>query len=110
MGVVVFLALIVIVLRSLERLFPARDRAGTPIRTRLFARERLTDVAHIALNQIVTQPIVKIAALATFIAFVLVFGLPHDRSHLYDVWHHEARLASLPIAVQAPLAVLFADF
>ena len=110
MGVVVFLALLVIVLRSLERLFPARDPTGGPIRTRLLSRERLTDVAHVAFNQIVTQPVVKIAALATFVAFVLVFGLPHDRSHLYDVWHHEARLAALPIAVQAPLAVLFADF
>ncbi len=110
MGVVVFLALVVLVLRSLERLFPARDQAGAPMRTRLLARERLTDVAHVAFNQIVTQPIVKVAALATFVLFVLVFGLPHDRSHLDDVWHHEARLAGLPIAVQAPLAVLFADF
>ena len=107
---IVVLAVVAIALRSLERIFPARDETGAPIRTRLFARERLTDVAHAAFDAVVTKPIVKLAGLATFVAFVLAFGLPHDRSHLYDVWHHEARLASLPIAVQAPLAVLFVDF
>jgi sterol desaturase/sphingolipid hydroxylase (fatty acid hydroxylase superfamily) len=110
-GVVVFLVLGVIVLRSLERFFPARDATGAPIRTRLFTRERLTDVAHVAFSTLVTQPVVKVAALVTFIAFVLVFRLPHDNlSHLGDAWHHDARLAALPVAVQAPLALLFADF
>ena len=109
-GVIVLVAVVAIALRSLERIFPARDATGAPIRTRLLARERLTDVAHVAFNTVVTRPIVKLAGLATFVAFVLVFDLPHDRSHLYDVWHHEARLARLPIVVQAPLAVLFVDF
>lgn len=108
-AVVVFLVIGAIFLRGLERLFPARDRANAPIRTRLFARERLTDVAHIVFNQAITQPVVAVLGLVTFIGFVVVFRLPHDRSHLYDVWHHEARLASLPIVVQAPLAVLFAN-
>jgi sterol desaturase/sphingolipid hydroxylase (fatty acid hydroxylase superfamily) len=109
MGVVVFLAIGVIVLRGLERLFPARDAAGEALRTKLFSRERLTDVAHVVFNAAVTQPLVKLAGLATFVAFVLVFRLPHDRSHLYDVWHHEARLSALPLLVQAPLAIVFAD-
>lgn len=109
MGVVVFLVLGALVLRTLERVFPARDRANVPIRTRLFARERLTDVAHVVFNAAVTQPVVRVLALLGFLAFVVAFGLPHDRSHLYDVWHHEARLAGLPVRIQAPLAVLFAD-
>jgi sterol desaturase/sphingolipid hydroxylase (fatty acid hydroxylase superfamily) len=108
-GVVVFLLLGAVVLRGLERIFPARDATHTPVRTKLFARERLTDVAHVFFNTVVTQPIVKVLGLLTFLAFVLVFRLPHDRSHLYDVWHHEARFAGMPIFVQAPLAVLFAD-
>ncbi len=108
--VVVFLVVGAVAIRALEIVFAARDAKGAPMRTKLASRERLTDVAHVAFNAIVTQPIVKLAGLATFVAFVVVFELPHDRSHLYDVWHHEARLASLPIAVQAPLAVLFADF
>src|SRR5258708_6981569 len=102
-GVAVFLLLGSVLLRGLERLFP------TTLRTKLLARERLTDVAHVAFSQLVTQPLVKLAGLATFIAFVLVFQLPRDPSHLYDVWHGQARLARLPVPVQAPLAVLFAD-
>jgi sterol desaturase/sphingolipid hydroxylase (fatty acid hydroxylase superfamily) len=108
-GIAVFLLLGSVVLRGLERLFPARDASNVPLRTKLLAKDRLTDVAHIAFNQLVTQPIVRVLALATFIVFVLVFRLPHDKSHLYDVWHHEARLAHLPVLVQAPLALLFAD-
>jgi sterol desaturase/sphingolipid hydroxylase (fatty acid hydroxylase superfamily) len=106
-GVVVFLVLGSVVLRSLERFFPARDATGAPIRTRLMSRERLTDVAHVLFNTIVTQPIVKVT---TFVAFMLVFGLPHDPSQLYDVWHRDARIAHLPLALQIPLAVVFADF
>ncbi len=105
-----FLVIGAIAVRALELLFPARDALGAPLRTRLASRARLTDVAHVAFDAIVTRPVVKVVGLATFLAFVFVFDLPRDRSHLYDVWHHEARLAGLPIAVQAPLAVLFADF
>ncbi|HEY1954803.1 MAG TPA: sterol desaturase family protein [Polyangiaceae bacterium] len=108
MGVVLFVV-IGALLRGIERVFPARDARGAPIRTRLVARERLTDVAHVVFNGLVTQKLVGVAALATFFAFVLAFGLPHDRSHLYDVWRHEARLAALPILLQAPLAIVFAD-
>jgi sterol desaturase/sphingolipid hydroxylase (fatty acid hydroxylase superfamily) len=50
-----------------------------------------------------------LVGLAIVIAFVVVFRLPHDPSHLYDVWHHDARLASLPVLLQAPLAIVFAD-
>lgn len=38
-----------------------------------------------------------------------MFRLPRDPSHLYDVWHRDARLTHLPILVQVPLAVVFAD-
>jgi len=58
-GVVLFLVLGAVILRSLERFFPARDGTGAPMKTRLLARERLTDVAHITFNTIVTQPVVK---------------------------------------------------
>jgi sterol desaturase/sphingolipid hydroxylase (fatty acid hydroxylase superfamily) len=110
LGVVVFLLLGSVLLRGLERIFPARDPGRAPIRTRLLARERLTDVAHVVFNTVITQPLVQVLSLATFLAFVVVFRLPHEPGHLYDGWHHEARMAGLPIAVQAPLAVLFADF
>ncbi len=109
LGVLVFLLLGSVVLRTLERLFPARDTAGVPLRTKLLARERLTDVAHVVFNQLVTRPVVRVVALATFLLFVVVFRLPHDPSHLYDVWHRDARLASLPLLVQAPLAIVFAE-
>ncbi len=109
LGVLVFLVLGSLVLRSLERIFPARDNAEAPLRTKLFARERLTDVAHALFNTVVTQPLVKGVGLVTFLAFVLVFGLPHEPAHLYDVWHRDARLASLPIFLQVPLGVAFAD-
>jgi len=109
LGVFVFLVLGALGLRTLERVFPARDAENTPLRTKLFARERLTDVAHVVFNQIITQPVVRVAGLATFVVFVLVFRLPRDPSHLYDVWHHEARLASLPLPLQIPLAVGFTD-
>ena len=109
-GILVFLVLGTIVLRSLERFFPARDVTGTPMKTRLLARERLTDLAHIAFNTVVTQPVVKASAFLVFVVFMLVFGLPHDPSHLYDVWHRDARIAHLPLAIQIPLAVLFGDF
>jgi sterol desaturase/sphingolipid hydroxylase (fatty acid hydroxylase superfamily) len=109
-GVAVFLVLGSIVLRSLERFFPARDGAGAPMRTRLLSRERLTDVAHVAFNTLVTQPIVKVAGFVVFVVFMLVFRLPHEPSHLYDVWHRDARIAHLPLAIQIPLAIVFADF
>jgi sterol desaturase/sphingolipid hydroxylase (fatty acid hydroxylase superfamily) len=102
-GVVVFLVAGSVVLRGLEWAFHARPM------TKLLGRERLTDVAHVVFNQIVTRPIVRLLGLATFVAFVLVFRLPHDPSRLYDVWHRDARLASLPVLVQAPLAIVFAD-
>jgi sterol desaturase/sphingolipid hydroxylase (fatty acid hydroxylase superfamily) len=109
-GVAVFLVLGSIVLRSLERFFPARDAAGAPMKTRLLARERLTDVAHAAFGAIVTQPVVKASGFLLFVVFMLVFGLPHDPSHLYDVWHRDARIAHLPLAAQIPLAIVFGDF
>jgi len=105
----VFFVIVGVILRGIERIFPARDARGAPIRTRLLARERLTDVAHVIFNGLVTKKIVGVAAIATFFAFVLAFGLPRDPSHLYDVWHRDARLAHLPISVQAPLAIVFAD-
>ncbi len=108
MGVVLF-AVVAAILRALEHVFPARDAAGARIRTKLVARERLTDLAHVVFAQVVTQKLVTLAAFGTFVVFVVAFGLPHDPSHLYDVWHSGARLAGLPIAVQAPLAVVFAD-
>ncbi len=108
-----FLAVLIMVaaLRGLERIFPARDRAGTPLRTRLFARERLTDVAHIVFNEIVTKRIVKLAAIAVFFAFVIVFRLPYEDAgvHIVDVWHQQARITHLPILVQIPLALVTAD-
>ena len=109
-GIAVFLALGTIVLRSLERFFPARDATGAPMKTRLLSRERLTDIAHVAFNTVVTQPIVKASGFVVFVVFMLVFRLPHDPSHLYDVWHRDARVAHLPLAIQIPLAVVFADF
>jgi sterol desaturase/sphingolipid hydroxylase (fatty acid hydroxylase superfamily) len=109
MGVLVFLVLGATLLRGLERLFPARDAANAPLRTRLFARERLTDIAHIVFNQAVTQPFVKALGMLTFLTFVVVFQLPRDAAHLTSVWHREARLAGLPVVVQAPLAILFVD-
>ncbi len=108
-GVGVFLLLGAVVLRSLERFFPARDRAGAPLRTTLFARARLTDVAHVAFNQIVTRPVIRIVTLGLLIAFVVVFRLPHDKSQLFDVWHRDARLTHLPLKIQIPLALVFAD-
>ena len=108
MGVVFFLV-VGAILRGIERVFPARDGAGGAIRTRLVARERLTDVAHVAFNGLVTQPLLKVLGLATFVAFVVALRLPHDPSRLYDVWHHDARLQHLPLAMQIVLAVLFAD-
>ena len=108
-GAGLFLVLATLVLRVLERRFPARDAANVPLRTKLFERGRLTDVAHIVFNQIVTRRLVKGLGFLTFIAFVLAFGLPHDKAALEAVWHREARLAHLPVIVQAPLALLFAD-
>ena len=109
-GVVVFLVLGSILLRGLERFFPARDATGAPTRTRLLARERLTDVAHIVLHTIVTQPLVKASGFFVFVLFVLVFRLPHERGALWDAWHHDSRIMHLPLVAQIPLAVLFADF
>jgi sterol desaturase/sphingolipid hydroxylase (fatty acid hydroxylase superfamily) len=111
MRFVLGVVLAVLVLRGLEKLFPARDASGAPVRTRLFARERLTDVAHALFNGVVTQNVVEGLGLGLFFAFVLLFRLPHDRgiAHLTEVWHREARLAGLPVVVQAPLAVVFAD-
>jgi len=99
----------VLFLRGLERWFPARSADGAPIRTKLLARDRLTDVAHVVFNGVVTKHVVQGLALAGFVAFVLVFRLPHDPARLTEAWHREARLAGLPIAVQAPLAIVFAD-
>jgi sterol desaturase/sphingolipid hydroxylase (fatty acid hydroxylase superfamily) len=107
---VVFVALGVLVLRALEWFFAPRTASGEPLRTRLFARERLTDVAHVAFNQIVTKRLLGLLALGVFVVFVVVFRLPRDPSHLVDVWHRDARLAGLPLLVQAPLAIVFADF
>jgi sterol desaturase/sphingolipid hydroxylase (fatty acid hydroxylase superfamily) len=109
-GVVVFLALGTIVLRSLERFFPARDASGAPLRTQLFAHSRLTDVAHVAFNELVTKRIVSVVALGVFVLFVVVFRLPREHAELLEVWHREARLQHLPMALQVPLAVVFADF
>ncbi len=108
-GVIAFVTLGTLVLRTLERFFAPRTATGERLRTRLFARERLTDVAHIAFNQIVTQRLVKLFALGVIVLFVVVFRLPHDPSHLYDVWHRDVRLARRPLVVQVPLATVFAD-
>ena len=104
MGIVVFLVLGSVLLRGLERFFPAGPR------TKLLARERLTDVAHVVLGQLVTQRVVKLAAFVTMALFVLALGLPHDASDLYGVWHRDARFVRLPLRVQAPLAFVAADF
>jgi sterol desaturase/sphingolipid hydroxylase (fatty acid hydroxylase superfamily) len=96
------------ILRGLERLFPAR-RAGVPIRTRLLARERLTDLAHLIFHQVVTQPVQRVAGVAVVVVFVVAFGLPRDPSHLLDVWHSQVRLARLPLVLQVPLALVFVD-
>ena len=109
MGFVVFLVLGTILLRGIERLFPARGAGGAPIRTRLLARERLTDVAHVVFNGLVTQHLIKGVGIALFVVFVVAFGLPHGGPHMDEVWHREARLAHLPVALQAPLAIVFAD-
>jgi sterol desaturase/sphingolipid hydroxylase (fatty acid hydroxylase superfamily) len=108
LGFVVGVLVVGGILSALERLFPAR-RAGAPIRTRLLARERLTDVAHLLFHQAVTQPVVRAVGFLLVVAFVLGFGLPRDPSHLYDVWRSQVRLARLPLSVQVPLAVLFVD-
>jgi len=108
-GTLFFLGIVAVVVRSLERFFPARDALGAPIRTRLFARERLTDLAHVVFNQVVTRQLVRVLAIGGFIAFVIAMGLPRDESHLFDVWHRDARVQHLPLAVQIPLAVVFSD-
>lgn len=109
MGAVVFVVLVVLTLRSLERAFPARDATGVPFRTRLFARERLTDVAYVAFHALVGKRIVGLVGVAAVVAFVVAFRLPHDPARLTAAWHREARLAGLPVLVQVPLALVFAD-
>lgn len=108
MGAIFFLV-VGAFLRGIERIFPARDARGEPVRTPLIARERLTDVAHVVFNQLVTKKLVGAAAFVTLVAFVLAFRLPHGGPHLYDVWHRDARLSRLPLVLEVPLAVLFAD-
>jgi sterol desaturase/sphingolipid hydroxylase (fatty acid hydroxylase superfamily) len=102
-GLALALGLLSLLFGTLERLFPAVPDI------RLLRRERLTDVAYWFFTPLVSRTASTVALAVTLTGVTVALGLPRDVAGLVAAARMHSPLASLPLGVQLPLALLTAD-
>ncbi len=103
LGALVLLAILAVVIGTLERISPAVRGV------RFFRRGRLNDIAHALFGGFVTRPAGKAFSAAIAIVVVLATGAPRRPDQLLDWLHARSPFGHLPFVLQAVAGLLVAD-